>query len=262
MPLSTLGRRVVGLLVAALCIVSSAGVLAAGPALTSDRFEVIQLVSGAAIEANGQAAQGAGPGGSAVDAAASRFAVAAPPEAPDEQAPAAPRPGVSVTALPKPYPVEGSDIRSLLASLRQRGPSDGQGTWAASTAWVFRWSYRPVDESTCRVASAQVSLELTSTYPEWATPPEASPVVVTAWQGYLARVDLHEQGHRDIAQAAADELQRALEKLPSQRSCGGLAAAAKTTASEILARHAEAQATYDRETGHGVTQGAVLTGSQ
>ena len=30
------------------------------------------------------------------------------------------------------------------------------------------------------------------------------------------------------------------------------------TAAELLARHAQAQLAYDRDTGHGATQGAVL----
>ena len=44
------------------------------------------------------------------------------------------------------YAVEGSSLSALLASLRANGPSDGHGTWAANTAWVFRWSYQPVTD--------------------------------------------------------------------------------------------------------------------
>jgi hypothetical protein len=40
---------------------------------------------------------------------------------------------VQVISATSYYDVEGADIRALLASLRQRGPSDGHGTWAAST---------------------------------------------------------------------------------------------------------------------------------
>lgn len=165
---------------------------------------------------------------------------------------------VQVTAATSYYDVEGADIRSLVASLRQRGPSDGHGTWAASTSWMFRWSYQPVLGTGCQVQAAQVSLELSYLYPRWNAPATAAPAVGTAWQGYLSRVELHEHGHRDIAEAAAGELARALEALPGQASCEALAGSARAIAAELLARHALAQITYDRETGHGASQGAVL----
>lgn len=165
---------------------------------------------------------------------------------------------VRVTSATSFYDVEGADIRSLVSSLRQRGPSDGRGTWAASTSWVFRWSYQPILGTACQVQAAQVGLELSYLYPRWNTSDAAAPTIGTAWQGYLDRVELHEHGHRDIAEAAAAELAHALEALPGQASCEALAESARATAAELLARHAQAQIGYDRETGHGATQGAVL----
>jgi predicted secreted Zn-dependent protease len=163
-----------------------------------------------------------------------------------------------VTSATTLYEVEGADARTLLASLRQRGPRDGHESWAASTGWVFRWSYQPVADAGCHVQRASIALDLTFTYPRWAPPPDAAATLVTAWQRYLARVELHEHGHRDIAQGAADDLIRTLEALPAQATCNDLAVVARATVDERLTRHAEAQATYDRETGHGATQGAVL----
>jgi predicted secreted Zn-dependent protease len=186
-------------------------------------------------------------------------ALAADPDgASDAQATAAMPAAVQVSAAATFYDVEGTDVRSLLASLRQRGPSDGQGTGAASTSWVFRWSYQPALDSACRVQAAHVNLELAYTYPQWNAAASAAPSVANAWQGYLARDELHEHGHRDIAEVAATDLARALEALPAQSSCDALADAARATATDLLARHAQAQAAYDRETGHGAPQGAVL----
>jgi predicted secreted Zn-dependent protease len=204
--------------------------------------------------------QGAGPGGSAtsVRMQAGEPALAVP-GAPDDQATAAPSDGVRLTTSTDYYAVEGASLASLLASLRQRGPGDGHGAWAANTVWVFRWSYRPTAEADCRVASARVDLDLTYTYPRWTAPTDAAPALVAAWDGFLARVELHEHGHREIAEAAAADLVKALQELPPQPACDALAATARTTANQLLARHADAQRTYDQETGHGTTQGAVLT---
>jgi predicted secreted Zn-dependent protease len=215
-------------------------------------------VSGAARAHRSETGNGTGAGGTLSSAASASALASELPAAPDPQA-AAGLPGVvQVTAATSYYDVEGADIRALLASLRQRGPSDGHGTWAASTSWVFRWTYQPTVDAGCRVRVARVNLDLAYTYPRWDAPNGVAPNVTTAWQGYLSRVELHEHGHRDIAEAAANDLARALEALPGHASCDALAETARATAAELLARHAQAQVAYDRDTGHGATQGAVL----
>jgi predicted secreted Zn-dependent protease len=202
--------------------------------------------------------RGVGSGGPAT-VQAPRDVRAVPPDAPTAPLSIEPADGVRVTYATLHYPVEGSNLSGLLASLRARGPQDGGEAWAANTAWTFRWSYRTAEDPACRVASAHVDLELTSTAPEWQAPPDVSPSLVDAWDGYLANVEVHEHGHQEIAEAAAAELVQALQALPAQASCDILAVTARETAGTVLARHAEAQTAYDRETGHGAAQGAVLS---
>lgn len=250
---STAWGRAAGLLVAVLGAVLVWGVQTEYPVATSSWGEQHGTV------AETSADRGSGSGGAAGVTAPERAVAAAPPELPEDQAPASLPNGVRVSASTGFYAVEGTDLRGLLASLRQNGPSDGHGTWAASTAWAFRWSYRPVVNGGCRVATAHVDLDLTYTYPQWAVPPDAAPAAVPAWQAYLAHVELHEQGHREIAEAAAADLVRSLEGLLASGSCDQLSASARAVVAERLARHAELQVAYDQETGHGATQGAVLT---
>jgi predicted secreted Zn-dependent protease len=202
--------------------------------------------------------RGVGPGGAATALAPSESPAAAL-DVSEAPAPITPVDGVRVSFATQHYAVEGTSLGGLLASLRERGPHDGDKTWAASTAWSFRWSYRTVADQGCRVASAHVDLELTATAPEWDTPPGASPSLVAAWSDYLDHVGAHEHGHEEIAEAAAAELVQALQALPAQPSCDALGTAARDTVGGVLARHADAQAAYDRETGHGAAQGAVLS---
>jgi predicted secreted Zn-dependent protease len=147
----------------------------------------------------------------------------------------------------------------VLASLRQRGPHDGDGTWAASTSWTFTWAYRPILTDGCRVGSATVDLQLTFTYPRWDGADGAAPAVADAWTQYLTNVETHEQGHGRIAQNAASDLAQALVAVPTQASCDDLAGVVNTTARDQLAQHTRAQVAYDRETQHGVAQGATLS---
>lgn len=172
--------------------------------------------------------------------------------------PAESHPGVQVATATRFYDVEGQDITAILASVRERGPRDHDGNWAASTAWTFRWWYEPVEGAGCGVGAARVELELRYTYPRWLADPAAAWEVESAWSRYLERVELHERGHGEIAVAAASELARALEALQAHASCDDLAAAADATARELLARHAQRQIAYDRATRHGASQGATL----
>jgi predicted secreted Zn-dependent protease len=203
-------------------------------------------------------ADGGGAGGSLVSRENGLALSTDPFQVPDGQATAM-APAIQLTSSTHLYDVEGTDVPALLASLRQRGPADDSGTWAASTGWVFRWSYQPIIDVTCQVQTASVTLDLTYTYPHWTPAPATSNTLVSAWEGYLSHVELHEHGHRDIAQATATDLLQALEALPAQTTCDDLANAARATADAILTRHAQAQIAYDRDTRHGATQGAVLT---
>jgi predicted secreted Zn-dependent protease len=203
--------------------------------------------------------RGVGSGGPATILVQRDARAAAPPDAPVAPLSIEPADGVQVTYTAQSYAVEGASLGGLLASLRARGPQDGGETWAANTAWIFRWSYRTVADPDCRVAAAHVDLALTSTAPEWQAPPDVAPSLVTAWDGYLANVEIHEHGHQEIAESSAAELVQALQALPAQTRCDDLATAARGAAGTVLARHAEAQAAYDRETAHGAAQGAVLS---
>ncbi len=255
---STLGGRRGRLGMATCCALLVAGLLVGWSALLGTDAGV----SGANGEPGvlaGAGRPGAGPGGALLVPDGAETVVTVPPETPDGASPAIRQTGVSVTASTHFYEVEGADLLSLLASLGQRGPRDGSEVWAARTAWVLRWSYQPVSGSGCRVDAARVDLDLTYTYPRWNAPTSAMPALVAAWDGYLAQVALHEDGHREIAEGAASDLVRVLEALPSQATCVALAGTARMAAGDLLARHAQAQAAYDRDTEHGMTQGAVLS---
>ena len=66
----------------------------------------------------------------------------------------------------------------------------------------------------------------------------------------------HEEGHRNRAKAQGVFLWQSLLGLESD-SCGGLQALVDETAERVIEEGRAAQLEYDRETGHGMTQGAV-----
>ncbi len=231
---------------------------------TSATAGVSGLASGGEPAAPERAAADSGPSGSGVEADVTLDAVppAEPAQAPTArsvQGPTAEPMQVRLTTVNRFYDVEGTDIRSLLTSVRQRGPRDDAGAWAASTAWTFGWAYQPVLAEACRAASATVDLQLTFTYPRLAVSSTVAQPVADAWTRYLTNVETHEQGHAQIAQAAAAELADTIRAVPAQPTCDDLAPAISAAATDVLQRHAQAQLAYDRETQHGVAQGAMLS---
>ena len=164
---------------------------------------------------------------------------------------------VRVTAVDAFYDVAGTDASTIAAALQRQGPRDGSGAWAGSLSWTFNWTYQPVREGgSCRATAAAVDLRLTYTLPRLASSVEPSPVVRERWERFLVALRYHEDGHAALAVEAADELARDIEAAPPARSCPELQSTVESTAQASLARHQDAQAVYDEQTGHGAAQGA------
>jgi predicted secreted Zn-dependent protease len=156
------------------------------------------------------------------------------------------------------YVVPMQKGRSLRELLNAASPvhTDGR-TYHAHTEWHVDWHYHYTLQpgGGCRIDSVHTLLTATITLPAPADPALAdSPAFVT----YLGALQRHEQGHYAIGRSAAAAIDQGLLALPAQDSCAVLAAAADAFANQALARARDTEARYDRDTGHGRTQGAVL----
>ena len=156
------------------------------------------------------------------------------------------------------YPVplqKGASLRDLL-NAASPVHTDGR-TYHAHTEWHVHWHYHylPQPGGGCRIDSVHTTLTATITLPAPADPPIADS---SAFVTYLGALKRHEQGHYAIGRSAAAAIDQGILALPSQDSCAGLAATADAFANEELARARDTEARYDRDTGHGRTQGAVL----
>jgi predicted secreted Zn-dependent protease len=103
-----------------------------------------------------------------------------------------------------------------------------------------------------------VDLAVTFTLPRWDATADAPAALIERWGGYLAALTHHEEGHRDIAVDAANDVLGAIEALPVHATCRGFERAADAAAHAVVERYRDLQIAYDDATGHGATQGAVL----
>ncbi|MGH8172072.1 MAG: DUF922 domain-containing Zn-dependent protease, partial [Rhodanobacteraceae bacterium] len=156
--------------------------------------------------------------------------------------------------------VTGNSKRELVESLDRLSVADDNGKrFYGHTRWELRWNFNVTSEGTeCRVTSVSVELNVRTSLPRWDPPRNADPALIRRWDVFLDGLRMHEEGHRDIALAAADEITQRIEAVRPAASCATLKRTVGIRANSLLAEYREKSRRYDQTTDHGRTQGAVL----
>lgn len=174
----------------------------------------------------------------------------------------------SVSATPtvvqsdKYYVIHGSNAETLRKQMHDLGPLDGDKRYDAYTRWHIHWEYqwhydRP-SKNPCYVTNVLVSANIDQTSPRWENERDASPALQTQWQTYLANLMTHENGHVTNGWDAAAEIESELMNMPAMPNCRALQTALDKRAHEIIQQHKDWDKTYDSDTNHGRTQGAIF----
>jgi len=159
------------------------------------------------------------------------------------------------------YDVHGRTEKEVAADLRRQAriavnmPSDGMGLPIAETNSPMRWSWTSsaVSGNLCMITKVRVSMTVDIQLPRWTPPPDADSVAVADWGRFIATIELHEGGHKDIAVAAAREIVERLSSLTSP--CSSINDDASRLGQQIAAKAQSAQVEYDLATHHGMLQG-------
>ena len=156
------------------------------------------------------------------------------------------------------YEVSGTSAQELRKELDRLGPVDGDGVrHDGHTRWFINWTYQlEPDVDGCEVRSFETTLDITMTLPRWKKSKTAPGRLVRRWEQYIAALRLHENGHRDIALAAAEEIRRRFKGRRDADDCQSLAKALNRTAEIALGEYRRQEVVYDEQTQHGRTQGA------
>ncbi len=163
----------------------------------------------------------------------------------------------TITAKTNYYAIVGKTAWELRASLDGARPWKNRIPGDASTQWNVRWSFKTIaSESGCRLESLEVKATITLTLPRWRPAAETPADLQTRWQTYLSALEKHEEGHRTLAERAAAEVGRQVRAMGAAQNCEALAQSIKKMGNSIIDEYRRKEAEYDRETQHGVTQGA------
>jgi predicted secreted Zn-dependent protease len=142
------------------------------------------------------------------------------------------------------YDVHGSTESEIRTQLSALGP----GGYDAYTKWYVRWNWPGQGTANCRLPEAEVSYDITVTFPRWTPTEQATPELVAKWNGYLYALALHENGH----------VSNVVEHYPAVVAAikGSTCLAAEGAAQAVLQEMRQFDTQYDHDTDHGRTQGA------
>jgi len=155
------------------------------------------------------------------------------------------------------YDVEGETPAALAAQLGRHGPRVENGRFFSLTEWEvrteYRWDQRP---DGCRLVGLRVRASVQTHMPRWRRTDAAPESLSGAWGRFLAALDWHEHGHRDLAEEAAEAIQKRLSTLRAP-TCPRVEARAYGELIDVLNEYEQYNRDYDAATDHGRSQGAV-----
>jgi predicted secreted Zn-dependent protease len=160
------------------------------------------------------------------------------------------------------YIVRGSTLNALSASLDANAltdPHEDKSRYYARTDWHLggNWYWKPTSRG-CEVDHGEVTMQMTMTLPIMAEQKGVAATVQTRWTRFISNTITHESGHVNIALQGARDYQRELGNSQPAVDCSVLKSNLQDLFDRAFSSIDEANVTYDAETKHGVTQGAVF----
>jgi predicted secreted Zn-dependent protease len=155
------------------------------------------------------------------------------------------------------YAISGSTPSDLRLEMNSKGPRGNAGgqVFDGYTRWSVIWRYRYNNfGNTCAITSVATSVTVTITLPKWDDEITADNNTRSKWSRYLAALELHERGHRQMGIDAAKEIDRVISGMSGR--CDALEARANEAGKAILNKYRQLDLDYDRDTDHGAMQGA------
>jgi predicted secreted Zn-dependent protease len=163
---------------------------------------------------------------------------------------------VGITERLERYTISGSTPSDLRSEMNSKGPRGNAGrVFDGYTRWYVTWRYRYNNfGNTCAITSVATSVTVTITLPDWDDEITADNNTRSKWSRFLAALESHERGHRQLGIDAAKEIDRAISGMRGR--CDALEARVNEARYAILNKHRQLELDYDRDTDHGATQGA------
>jgi predicted secreted Zn-dependent protease len=160
------------------------------------------------------------------------------------------------------YQIRGFTADDLRNQMNSLGFLENNQRYDAKTSWCINWHSdcycSGSSQNQCYANSAQVTVHISTTLPEWENQYSAHSSLQAKWQNYIARLSIHEQGHEENGKETAFDMEKELLNVPPMPNCQSLQAALTRIAQQIIQQHNQWDVNYDQSTQHGRMQGAIF----
>src|SRR5262245_14541218 len=132
------------------------------------------------------------------------------------------------------FTVSGGNERELRRSINQSRPWKDRREGDATTDWKIEWTFRVTSSETgCQLHSFATKTVITMSLPKCPPRAPAAEALTQRWESYLTALKIHEEGHKQIALAAAAEIQRRVKRLKPEPTCEVLSTLLNSTAKSV-----------------------------
>lgn len=150
------------------------------------------------------------------------------------------------------FQVRGKTAEQLDRELSYRGPmTKSTGTrHPGATKIKFGGSVTYAQQGgRCRVESAKITLSTQIILPQWKGRKGASKELQLVWDTLSRDIKRHEERHAEIARNYARSMEKAILKLPPQRTCAAMQERVAKASRDEIDRHDRDQMRFDRVEG-------------
>jgi predicted secreted Zn-dependent protease len=142
------------------------------------------------------------------------------------------------------------ELRESMNKLRPKDPYDGDKPIDSYADWYVSWNWPGYGTDNCDLSAVVVTYSINVIMPRWEAPADASAELIAKWEKYIQSLTFHEKGHVDNVVSNYLSVKTAIQ--------GATCSTAEAEAQKALESLRIFDSSYDSETKHGETQGAVF----
>ncbi|OHB33808.1 MAG: hypothetical protein A2X79_08220 [Desulfuromonadaceae bacterium GWB2_53_15] len=157
------------------------------------------------------------------------------------------------------YNITGMSETELWQQMKENGqPFNDNKRHAASVFYNVIWNVHTLmNEESCLINKVEVLLDVKYHMPHWSNQ-DSAPSNLRDWWARCYDVLLrHENGHRDLAEKAAREVQQKISEIPPHKTCKDLTETVNNTGNSVIDKYHQLQLDYDERTKLDLDQNAA-----
>ena len=164
-------------------------------------------------------------------------------------------PAAATTFHTRSYDIRGAGLADVMAAMGASGPIGSAGRTEMTTRLSYGYVQGPSGYVLTRIELAD---SIVQTLPRWLDKAKAAPCLQAQWDGALAALRRHEDGHKRKFMEYRPAVLAALKAMEPQPSAEDLKRRVAEITGRVMGEIDAWHRAYDERTRHGVAEGVVL----